>query len=118
MGDKIFKQLNFKILGNANQVLNVVLFPGQALYVPDTQIICCSDGLKKLAVKRPLCEESKEYTPFHWKFANESKQIEYLTINNKGGSIIALNSLLMKNMLLREDYILAHTTNVSLKKWK
>eukprot|EP00826_Nyctotherus_ovalis_P052092 TRINITY_DN6561_c0_g1_i1.p1 TRINITY_DN6561_c0_g1~~TRINITY_DN6561_c0_g1_i1.p1 ORF type:complete len:156 (-),score=40.40 TRINITY_DN6561_c0_g1_i1:273-740(-) len=117
MVDKVFTELVFNIEGKANQVLNVVLQPGQDLYVSDSQVICFSDNLKKIAVKRPWCEENKEQTPFRWCYANLSEREAHLTINNLGGSVVSLNSLLVKNMLIREDYILAHSSNVFLKKW-
>lgn len=117
MGDRVFTELIFSIDGKANQVLNIVLQPGQGLYIPDSQIICCSENLTKAAVKRPWCEESKERTPFKWRYENLSQREVYLTVNNRGGSVVSLNSLLMKDMLIREDYVLAHGSNVSLKKW-
>ena len=116
--DKIFKQVKFDIIGKTNQVLNVVLFPNQSIYVEDTQVICCSENIKKAQVKQGFCDDSAKHSPLNWKFTNSSKGLEYLTINNRGGGIVALNSLLMKDMLFHEDYVLAHTINVSLKSWK
>ncbi len=61
VGDKIFKQLQYAILGKEQQVLNVLLAPAQGIYVDEAKIICCSEGLTKTRVKEPFCGEPVEY---------------------------------------------------------
>ena len=116
--EKNIKPFQYSTLGKEKQVLNVVLAPGQAIYVNDTNVICCSEGFSKEKVKVPFWGEPKEHTPSHSKFINTSEDLAYMTINSNGGRVIAINSMLQKGMLFHEDYVLAHTLNVSLKKLK
>lgn len=116
--DKIFKQFQYYILGKEQQVLNVVLAPAQTIYTDQNFIICSSDGLTKLPVKKPLLWGEAEPTPFNSKFCNTNEGLAYMTLNSKGGRIIAFNALLLQGMLFHEDYILAHTHNVALKPHK
>ena len=116
--DKVFKKFQYYILGQEKQLLNVVLGPAQSIYVDDNKIVCCSDGLTKENVKKPFWGEPKEHTPSRSKYINTSEGLAYMTINGKGGRIVAFNSLLVKGMLFREDVVLAHTHNAALKIWK
>ncbi len=59
--DKLFKQLQYVILGKEQQVLNVVLAPGQGIYVDESRIICCSEGATRTPVRTPFCGEPLEY---------------------------------------------------------
>jgi len=61
LGDKLFKQFQYVILGKEQQVLNVVLTPAQSIYVDEERVICCSEGLIKIKVKKPLWGDPLEY---------------------------------------------------------
>ena len=68
ISDKLFKQLQYVILGKEQQVLNIVLAPGQAVFMDEDKIICCSEGLTKTKVNKPFCGEPLEYLRFFIRF--------------------------------------------------
>ncbi len=58
--DSAFGHLQYQIIGEELQVLSMVLMPGQTIFVNEANIICCSDGLIKLHIRKKCCGELLE----------------------------------------------------------
>jgi len=118
ISDKMFKSMQYIILGKEQQVLNMVLAPGKFIYVMDTSIACCSEGFIKLNKEPPFILEHSKTTPALVKFLNTCEGMGYMTLNYKGGKVLVLNMRRMKEIVFDKEYVVAFTSNVSLNVWK
>lgn len=117
--------ISYQLLGNEKQTLQVILLPGQKICTKMQALLYTSDNMtktnKKLSCLKRLCARRPGIQNQHIdiELNNDTSAIAYAGLQLMKGKIIVIDNTLeeTRNMVIKNNYIIAHTCNVEIGKF-
>ena len=115
--------VNYQLLGHEKQTLQVILMPGQTIRTKKNALIFTSDNVTHRLPHRGCMDRvrnlccRRDRNPTNLELINDTSSIGYAGLQLMKGKIIVIDNNLSvtRNLVIKEKYIIAHTTNVSMK---
>ena len=116
--DELLKQdqINFQVLDNTFNVLQVVLLPNQSLYTEITYLLYCSPNLSFREVsgmfwKRLVSEPVGQ----RYRIKNRKGGVEYVGLSKTTGKILGINPFVLEDtFIINKAFILAYSSGVKI----
>ena len=113
---------NYQLLGHEKQTLQVALMPGQAIRTKRDALIYSSDNCTCRSAIVPCCTRifnlcRRDRNPTNLELVNDTSSIAYAGLQLMKGKIIVIDNQLSitRNLVIKDKYIIAHTTNVQMR---
>ena len=111
------KHLKYEIVGSDCQIISIQVPPKESIYLNESSVISFSPQFKKISMKKKFFQKKISYTHMDSEFFNESNAPAKISLSEGGGKIHVLNKANLTNMIINENFVLAHTKCVHLYTW-
>ena len=116
--DELLKhdQINFQVLDNTFNVLQVILLPNQSLYTELTYMLYCSSVLSFREVSNPLWKRLvSEAVGLRYRVKNRKGGVEYVGLSKSTGKILGINPFVLEDtFIVNKAFILGYSSGVKI----
>jgi uncharacterized protein (AIM24 family) len=113
-------QINYQVLGDSHNILQVLLLSSQVLYTDIIYIIYNSPGLSFREIPVPIWKRfTFSVAGFKHRIKNRKDGVEYIGLSKSSGKILAVNPYIIEDtFIVNKNFILAYTSGISLSNAK